>query len=81
MGADDAYSALDPGDEWVVKQIKGHRFTTSGLEFKVAWEDIWVREEDLGTAWKLLRQYKGTPVRSQSESNRCRIESSTKSRG
>lgn len=64
-GADDAYSALDPGDEWVVKHIKGHRSTTFGLEFKVAWEDTWVREEDLGTVWELLRQYKGRPKSSK----------------
>ena len=50
-----------------MKQIKGHRSTTLGLEFKVVWEDTWVREEDLGTAWKLLRQYKNKAAGSQSK--------------
>ncbi len=45
--------------EWEIIRILGTRLTRKGQEYKVRWEDTWLRRSELGNAQELLREFEG----------------------
>ncbi len=43
--------------EWEIIRILGKRRTREGQEYKVRWEDTWLRRSELGNAQELLRKF------------------------
>ena len=49
-------SALDE-EEWEIVRIVDKRWTESGYEYKVRWEETWLLESELGNEQELLRYF------------------------
>jgi len=55
-------AGLNEGEEeqeWEIIRILNKRRTREGQEYKVRWEDTWLRRSELGNAQELLRKFEG----------------------
>jgi len=65
--------------EWEIIRILGKRRTRKGQEYKVRWEDTWLRRSELGNTQELLRKFEGKG-RAQRECKRGRSARADKGR-